>query len=338
MIETAYVQIPPAERPDPELLRQGAALLALGELVAFPTETVYGLGGNALNPHAVEAIFAAKGRPGDNPLIVHVADVATLNQVAAVTPLAERLMAAFWPGPLTLVLPKKPAVPDCVTAGRDTVAVRFPSHPVASLLIQMAGVPVAAPSANLSGKPSPTTGAHVWHDLRGKVAMVIHSGPANVGLESTVLDVTGEVPVVLRPGGVTLEMIRRIAPQAVAGGAKLKEGEAPKAPGMKYRHYAPKAKVVLANAGEVAQCYRQLQAGYTKVGAVVAAETAASLPEASYVRVLGRRNDLVSVAQNLFDALRWCDDQELDAAVVESFPEQGIGAAIMNRLKKSAAG
>ena len=190
MIETAYVQIPPAERPDPELLRQGAALLALGELVAFPTETVYGLGGNALNPHAVEAIFAAKGRPGDNPLIVHVADVATLNQVAAVTPLAERLMAAFWPGPLTLVLPKKPAVPDCVTAGRDTVAVRFPSHPVASLLIQMAGVPVAAPSANLSGKPSPTTGAHVWHDLRGKVAMVIDSGPANVGLESTVLDVT----------------------------------------------------------------------------------------------------------------------------------------------------
>lgn len=336
-METIYAKLAQPSQPDPAVLEQAAAFLKKGEVVAFPTETVYGLGGNALDETAVAKIFAAKGRPNDNPLIVHVSSPREVEAIAQINPLAQKLMAAFWPGPLTLVLPKKPCVPNAVTAGGSTVAVRLPAHPAARALIAAAGLPIAAPSANLSGKPSPTTGRHVWQDLQGLIAMVIDGGAAAVGVESTVLDVTTTPPVILRPGGITKEMLLPLCGQVAEAGHTTPVGIAPKAPGMKYPHYAPQGKVFLATSDSLNQVYHELTLKYHKVGVLLCQESQrpVGLPAES-CRVLGSREDLAEVAHALFDALRWCDMMSLDAVLVETVPETGIGAAIMNRLRKAA--
>ncbi|MGE5508758.1 MAG: L-threonylcarbamoyladenylate synthase [Chitinophagales bacterium] len=248
-MKTRLLRLLPVQ-PDPALLADAGAVLAGGGLVAFPTETVYGLGANALDPAAVGRIFAAKGRPSDNPLIVHIAGLESLPHLVRDVPaLARALMDAFWPGPLTVVLPRTERVPNQVTAGLDTVAVRMPAHPVALGLIAAAGVPVAAPSANRSGRPSPTTAAHVWDDLAGRVDVILDGGPAGVGVESTVVDLTGPRPVVLRPGGLPLEELRRVAGEVEIDPAVLRKAEAgkvaPRSPGLKYTHYAPAAPLTL---------------------------------------------------------------------------------------------
>ncbi len=336
-METVYAKMENIDRPEAAVIEQGADFLRRGEVVGFPTETVYGLGGNALDEAAVRKIFTAKGRPADNPLIVHVAALQDVEDVAYVDGRAKTLMQAFWPGPLTLILPKKACVPDVVTAGGSTVAVRFPSHKIAQALILAAGLPIAAPSANLSGKPSPTTGRHVWHDLQGKIAMVIDAGPAGVGLESTVLDLSSETPVILRPGGITREQLLMVCPKILLAGEKVAAQETPKAPGMKYPHYAPKGKVFLVAPEEMSLFYQEKIKAYPKLGLLLCRETAAKLyMDTPLIRILGSREDLPGVAHELFAALRWCDAMDLDGVLVERVPETGIGAAIMNRLRKAA--
>jgi len=336
-METVYAKIENMDQPEAAIISQAADFLRRGEVVGFPTETVYGLGGNALDETAVRKIFAAKGRPADNPLIVHVAALEDAEQVAFVDDWARMLMRSFWPGPLTLILPKKECVPDVVTAGGSTVAVRFPCHKVAQALIAAADVPVAAPSANLSGKPSPTMGQHVWHDLQGKIAMVIDGGPAGVGLESTVLDLSADIPVILRPGGVTKEQLLKVCPNVLLAGAQIGTKEVPKSPGMKYPHYSPKGKVFLVEPEEILTFYQEKKKDYTKLGLLLTRETAASLEQdIPFLKVLGSRKDLPGIARELFAALRWCDEAELDGVLVERVPETGIGAAVMNRLRKAA--
>lgn len=329
------------ESPDAGVIGEAAAVLAAGRLVAFPTETVYGLGADALNIRAVERVFAAKGRPADNPLIVHVASEEALpGLVAAVLPTARVLIARCWPGPLTLVLEASPAVPDVTRGGLATVAVRMPAHPVALELIRAAGRPIAAPSANLSGRPSPTTAQHVLHDLGEAVDLVLDAGPAPVGVESTVLDLTGPVPVVLRPGGVTVEALRDlIGPVRFA--AAQDEDLLRRSPGVRYRHYAPRTRVVLVetrpdgSAGTVIAVVRRLWDEGLRVGIMATAETAAAVPPGSVIRVMGPRGDPETVAARLYAQLRELDEAALDAIVVEGIPEHGVGRAVMDRLRRA---
>jgi len=348
-LQTIYQSVD-SQQPEAEVIRQAAELLCLGEVVAFPTETVYGLGANALDPQAVEKIFLAKGRPSDNPLIVHIAGMDGLLPLVREIPAAARLlMDHFWPGPLTLIFPKSPQVPDSVTAGLDTVAVRMPSHPVALALIRQAGVPVAAPSANVSGRPSPTNGRHVWEDLDGRVAMVLDGGATEVGLESTVLDMTRQPPMILRPGGVTAEAIREVIGE-VAVDPGHKPGQAPRSPGMKYTHYAPKAELTMVSGmpETLAGCFdrlcREEQSSGRRVALLLAAETAAQMADladrapADYLEVLGSRQDLATVARRMFAAFRHADAQGVDVILVETFAEEGMGQAVMNRMRKAAGG
>ena len=328
-----------------ELLK-AAALLREGETVAFPTETVYGLGANALEPSAIKKIFEAKGRPSDNPLIVHIAERTDLEGlVAEITPLAEALMAAFWPGPLTLVMKKKPEVPGEVTGGLSTVAVRMPNHPLARALIKASGVPVAAPSANLSGRPSPTRCEDVIRDLEGKVACIVCGTLSQIGLESTVVDVTGTVPVILRPGGVTLEMIREVAGDGhfdEGVDRSVQEGEVVRSPGMKYAHYAPEAEVILfqGRTEAVISAIKADAVEYDKVGKRVGIMTFDERrPEYEgygVVLSLGRAGDLEEVARHLFKTLRTFDAMGIEVVLAETVEEQGLGKAIMNRLIKAA--
>lgn len=324
-------------------IAEAAQCLQRGELVAFPTETVYGLGANALDETAAQKIYAAKGRPSDNPLIVHIYDQKQLAQlVSQVPPKAEALMTAFWPGPLTLVLPRAEAVPDCVTGGLSTVGIRMPDHPAALALLKACGLPLAAPSANTSGKPSPTHAEHVYHDLAGRIAGIIDGGPTAVGLESTVLDVTAQPPVILRPGGVSQEAIERIIGPVRADTSLKCAEEVPKAPGMKYKHYAPEAAVIICpgTPAEIAGRLRTALAEERRpLGLMISEETAQLLgdvpPEVS-VRILGLRARPETLAHELFDALRWFDDQPAEVIYTESFPAERIGAALMNRLQKAA--
>ena len=341
--EVSAVQTKMWQGDRPEDISAAAECLKQGELVAFPTETVYGLGANALEETAAQKIYAAKGRPSDNPLIVHIYDKAQLGElVSSVPPKAEALMAAFWPGPLTLVLPRAQAVPDCVTGGLATVGIRMPDHPAALALLKACGLPLAAPSANTSGKPSPTHAEHVYHDLAGRIAGIIDGGPTTVGLESTVLDVTAEPPVILRPGGVTQEAIEHVIGPVEADTSLKAAEEVPKAPGMKYKHYAPEAAVVICQ-GTPEVIAGQLRAVLSEerrpLGLMISEETAALLgevpPEVS-VRILGRRSQPETLAHELFDALRWFDDQLAEVIYTESFPDEEIGAALMNRLQKAA--
>ncbi len=302
--------------------------IRVGGLVAFPTETVYGLGANALDRRAVRKIFKAKGRPADNPLIVHVADVAMAERVAHVTPRARRLMKKFWPGPLTIVVRRRPCVPDEVTAGLETVAIRMPSHPVALRLIRESGLPIAAPSANRAGRPSPTRASHVRADLRHGIDFILDGGASKVGIESTVVDLSVRKPVILRPGKVSESQVLRVLGER---SGRLRNTRRPRAPGMKYRHYSPKAKLILVvgpASKARAEIRKRLRAArgrsvWLDFGAV-------SAPALS----MGR--SLADVARRLFAVMRAADERGIEVIYIRSVPEVGLGVAIMNRLRKAA--
>jgi L-threonylcarbamoyladenylate synthase len=320
-------------------ITQAAHLLRENEVVAFPTETVYGLGANACSDEAVRKIYQAKGRPSDNPLIVHIASVNKLDEIVKDIPnYAYKLINEFWPGPLTLILPKKgDQLSTLVTAGLDTVGVRMPSHPIALSLIREADVPIAAPSANQSGKPSPTHAAHVYHDLNGKISGIIDGGATGVGVESTVLDCSSTVPTILRPGGITKEQLESVIGEVQLDQALIEEGLAPKSPGMKYTHYAPNAPVVIVNGRLefLQKIIDQHQKEGKKVG-VLTTEEAFNQLQAYKVIACGSRANLQTVAAELYDVLRKFDNEEVDIIFSESFPQSGVGEAIMNRLLKAA--
>ncbi|MFJ5769535.1 L-threonylcarbamoyladenylate synthase [Psychrobacillus sp. NPDC093180] len=318
---------------------QAVDLLSAGETVAFPTETVYGLGAIATSENAVSKIFEAKGRPQDNPLIVHIGSKEELSTFTQNVPnLANICMDAFWPGPLTLVLPiKTDSLAKNVTAGLNTVGVRMPDHPVALELLRRLKQPVAAPSANKSGKPSPTKAAHVYHDLNGKIPLILDGGATGIGLESTVLDFTTEVPTILRPGGVTKEMLEKVI--GPVNESKLTdEAEAPRAPGMKYAHYSPDAPVYLieASISTVQQAIEQIHKDEKKV-ALIATEQF-TFTKADYYFSLGQEHQLEDAAHLLYEALRNCDETDAHIILVPIFVKQGVGTAIMNRLEKAANG
>ena len=344
-MDTKIVRITDKEQLKDEELLEAARILREGGLVAFPTETVYGLGGNALDEHASEKIYAAKGRPSDNPLIAHISCMEELPALVREVPEAGRRLAeAYWPGPLTMIFRKKDEVPYETTGGLETVAVRMPSDPVASRLIRLAGVPVAAPSANTSGRPSPTRAEHVIEDLNGKIDMIIDGGQVGIGVESTIVDVSGETPVLLRPGAVTMEMLEAVLGRvdidpAITGpvSADIK----PKAPGMKYRHYAPKAEMVLVE-GEMEQMVRYINQETKKaqkegktVGIICTEESRNLYPE-GILEVIGSREHEETVAHNLFAVLREFDNRKVDCIFSESFSRDQLGQAIMNRLCKAA--
>lgn len=323
-----------------ENIRLGGRLLSEGQLVGFPTETVYGLGANALDEAAVRSIFAAKGRPQDNPLIVHVAGKEDAFPLCHVTPLAEKLMDAFWPGPLTLVMPKKDIVPHATCAGLDSVGVRCPDHPVALALIQAAKVPVAAPSANTSGKPSPTRAKHVFEDMQGKIPLILDGGDCTVGVESTVLSVTGDIPVILRPGKVTQQDIA-----AVAGDCKvadsvmrpLRENESAPSPGMKHRHYAPEGKMTIVQGRDEAQVVSLLKALYdeNENACILCRENLMTAFDERRVFSLG--NTPEDTARILFAALRDMDDMKVSRILCQGWDTGGVGLAVMNRMARAAA-
>lgn len=330
---------------DPEDIRPAAKALAEGKLVAFPTETVYGLGADAMNPEAVRKIFEAKGRPSDNPLIVHISDPGQLDDIASAVPgKAIRLMETFWPGPLTLILPKKNGVPEETTAGLSTVAVRMPRHRIALELIRLSGVPVAAPSANISGSPSPTCASHVISDLSGRIDYIIDGGSAQVGLESTVLDMTSDPPAVLRPGGISPEMLEKvIGPVRSEKTPEVSGNSVPKSPGMKYRHYSPRAEMILVS-GESPKVVAAINGlveenreKHRKTGVLASSETRNEY-DADVVLCPGSRNDPEAVAASIYGCLREFDRMGVDIIFSETFPEDGIGLAIMNRLRKASAG
>lgn len=320
-------------------IQEAAKILKENEVVAFPTETVYGLGANALSDEAVAKIFEAKGRPSDNPLIVHIATTDQLTNIAVDIPeMVQTLITHFWPGPLTLVLKKKDSsVGEKVTAGLQSVAVRMPDHPIALALLKAANLPLAAPSANLSGKPSPTSAKHVIDDLEGRIAGIIDGGATGVGLESTVLDCTEEIPVILRPGGVTKEQLEQVVGEVRMDRALLEEGQAPKSPGMKYTHYAPKAPLVIVEGSPqfIQSLVEKQTAQGLKVG-VLTTEENKQYYKADAVLDCGLRADLPSVASKLYDVLRTFDETNVDLIYSEWFPQDGVGQAIMNRLLKAA--
>lgn len=330
---------------DLQLLQEAANIIKSGGLVAFPTETVYGLGANALDEKAAKKIYEAKGRPSDNPLIAHISCMDELSPLTACIPRAGRRLAeAFWPGPLTLIFPKSDLVPFQTTGGLNTVAVRMPSHPAAAELIRLAKVPVAAPSANTSGRPSPTRAAHVFEDMDGKIEEIVDGGPVGIGVESTIIDVTGDLPVLLRPGAITMEMLRELVGEVETDPAILgpvSPDIPPKAPGMKYRHYAPRAELTLVEGEEnsVIRAINRLageksRQGY-KVGIICAEETKEQYPE-KLRKVIGSRAREESVALNLYAVLREFDSEGADYIYSEGFSSEHLGQAIMNRLNKAA--
>ena len=331
---------------DKESLALASDLLRSGQLVAFPTETVYGLGADALNTEAVLSVFTAKGRPADNPLIVHIYDRSQLEGLCIVPDKALPLMDAFWPGPLTILFEKLPAVPDVVTAGLPTVAIRMPSHPVASAMLRTCNLPVAAPSANSSGRPSPTLAAHVLEDLRGRIPLILDGGPCEVGLESTVLDLCHGEPTILRPGGVTKEMLESVlhAEVHLAGSIlrPLRPDEKALSPGMRYKHYAPKGQVTLVE-GDPDAVVARLRELYLQESAI--GRKACVLCFSEHVNALrdccphdiGSRENLHEIAHRLFMMLRVLDEEGMESVFSEVVPPEGVGLAVMNRLGRAAA-
>ena len=324
-----------ANNPDICLLEEAAEILKRGGLVAFPTETVYGLGADALNPEAIKKIFLAKGRPLDNPIIVHIAELRHLEILTKEIPtIARALMERFWPGPLTLIFQKSERVPKEVTGGQETLAVRMPRNKVALALIQAFGGPIAAPSANLSGHPSGTTGRHVLQDLGGKVDMILDAGPVEVGVESTVLDISAQPPTVLRPGAVTIEEFKKIIGEVILGG----KGQLLKrSPGTRYRHYSPQAEVILLpkkDKGEIAKLAKQYIEIGKRVGVITRHPYILDDPK---VIVRAMPQDLRGYAREMFSALRELDEQGVDQIIVEEVEERGIGVAIMDRLRRAAS-
>lgn len=347
-METKIIKVdagsPVFSEAEETLLQEAGKVIKEGGLVAFPTETVYGLGGDALNKESSRKIYAAKGRPSDNPLIVHINDMESLAFVVEeVTEEAEKIARAFWPGPLTMILPKAEDVPFETTGGLHTVAVRMPSNPVARKLIEYSGGFVAAPSANTSGKPSPTLAKYVIEDMNGRIDMIIDGGEVGIGLESTIIDLTVNPPQILRPGYITEEMLAQVLGQVEIDKTILSNdsGLAPKAPGMKYRHYAPKGDLTIV-AGEPAEVtayinhkVEEYQAAGKKVG-VIGSQEVLKEYHADTVKNVGSRQDEQAIAKNLYRILREFDDEEVDIIFSESFDSDGMGQAIMNRLLKAA--
>ena len=331
-MQTKVVKIDSANIDD-AAMKEACDLIRAGELVAFPTETVYGLGADALHPEASKKIYAAKGRPSDNPLIVHISKFEDLVSIAReVPPQAKKLADAFWPGPLTMIVWKNDRVPYETTGGMDTVAIRMPKHPVALRLIEGSGCLIAAPSANTSGKPSPTEASHVALDMDGRIPMILDGGPVGIGIESTIVDLSEETPMILRPGYITQEMLQEVLGEKVCMDPGIIASDStrkPKAPGMKYKHYAPKADLVLVE-GET----DKEQLGQ-KVGVIATDETFLRY-EADHVVSIGAREDEDAIARHLYKILREFDDWNVDAIYSESFATPRIGQAIMNRLLKAA--
>jgi len=327
-----------------EWLRRAGEIIKNGGLVAFPTETVYGLGGDGLNKESSKKIYAAKGRPSDNPLIIHIADINDLDfLVKEVTPQARRIADKFWPGPLTMILPKSDYVPEETTGGLDTVAVRMPSHKVAHKLIAYAGGYVAAPSANVSGKPSPTVAKYVIEDMDGRIDMIIDGGEVGIGLESTIVDLTVDPPQILRPGFVNEEMLKQVLGSVEMDKAILSGDNelVPKAPGMKYRHYAPKGQltVVTGDADEVSVYINAHAAEGMKNGkkvGIICAEDQKDRYQADIIKSVGCREDEQAIAHNLYRILREFDDENAEVIYSEAFDQGHMGQAIMNRLLKAA--
>jgi len=319
-------------------IREAANLLQKEEVVAFPTETVYGLGANARSDEAVAKIFAAKGRPSDNPLIVHIGALEQLETVASNIPdVAQTLIHHFWPGPLTIVLLKKEGLSDLVTAGLETVGVRMPSHPVALQLLKETQLPIAAPSANVSGRPSPTTGKHVAEDLNGKISGIVDGGPTGIGVESTVIDCTTAIPVILRPGGVTREQIEAVIGTVQFDGSFKNSKEAPKSPGMKYTHYAPNAPLTIVKGSQafLQNLINEQRMKGNKVGVLTTEENLEAY-EADVVLGCGKKVDILSIAQNLYGVLRSFNEYDVNLIYSESFIDLGLGLAVMNRLLKAS--
>ncbi|WP_042143892.1 L-threonylcarbamoyladenylate synthase [Paucisalibacillus sp. EB02] len=339
MVETKRWNITKNGTNNEKMIIEAGDLLKVGEAVAFPTETVYGLGADATNHEAVSKIFQAKGRPQDNPLIAHVATKEQLFQlVKAVPSYVEELVDTFSPGPITYVLPSNGTCADNVTAGLTTVGVRIPSHPVALKLLKTCNIPIAAPSANLSGKPSPTTAVHVWEDLNGKIAGLVDAGPTGVGLESTVIDCTQDIPVILRPGGISKEELEEVVGKVMVDPAlqSAEANEKPKAPGMKYKHYAPEVPMWLIDGGseKMQITYNQLIAEGKRVGILANRNT---LEKLNVEEKISLGESLEEVAANLYDGLRKFKQGDVDIILCDTYPEIGIGQAVMNRLRKAAS-
>ena len=342
-MKTEYVDLR-EENDIKEGVKKAAVILKNGGLVAFPTETVYGLGANGLDETAVPKIYEAKGRPSDNPLILHISEFEEIKDIVKEIPKSALILAEeFWPGPLTMVFKKSDLVPYRTTGGLESVAIRMPSNKIARELIKAAGVPIAAPSANSSGRPSPTRASHVLFDLEGKIDMVIDGGAVDIGLESTIVDVTGEIPVILRPGFITEEMlteaIGRVDTDEVVKSLSPDKHLKPKAPGMKYRHYAPQGKMTIYKGnpdGVVEIINEELSKSENKKTGVLATDETKSYYRADIIISLGSREDGESIAHNLFDALRRFDDEGVELIFSEGFDENRLGFAIMNRLHKSA--
>ena len=331
-----------------EYIREASEILKSGGLVAFPTETVYGLGGDATDKEASRKIYAAKGHPSDNPLIVHIAKFSQLEDITENLPKTAKLLAdAFWPGPLTMVCNKNQVIPYETTGGLDTVAVRMPNNPVALALIEESGCMIAAPSANTSGRPSPTKASHVYEDLSGKIEAILDGGAVDIGLESTIVDLTEDVVTILRPGFINMDMLRevvgevRMDPGIVYNDKGTTSGAKPKAPGMRYKHYAPKGDLTIISGeedtvvGKINQLTREALKEGKKVGIIATSETADRYPEGE-VLVIGNRSDESSIAHNLYDILRRFDELSVDLIYSESFATPKMGQAIMNRLLKAA--
>ena len=345
-MQTEIVKIMTADNEP--VLQKAGQILRNGGLVAFPTETVYGLGANGLDAAACVKIYEAKGRPSDNPLILHVADRAMIAMIAQeVTPMAEKLLAAFCPGPITLIMKRKKVVPDRITGGLNTVGIRMPENDIARAMIKAAGVPVAAPSANISGRPSPTTAAAVYHDMAGKIPLILDGGSCHFGVESTIVDTTGAKAVILRPGAITQEMLAELlgAENVMLDPAIVGAKVIPKAPGMKYTHYAPKAPMYLIE-GEgykmpaaFSRELRRLKAAGHTVGVIASDEVIASLRgnvPADLLQAYGKQGDLLAIAADIYEALRSFDDKEADILLGEGTTDKGLGLAIMNRLHKAS--
>ena len=330
---------------DAEIIKEAGLIIKQGGLVAFPTETVYGLGGDALNQNSAKKIYAAKGRPADNPLIIHINRTDDIKKIADDVPdIFFALAKQFWPGPLTMILKKSSAVPMSTTGGLPTVAVRMPDNQTALSLIEAAGGFVAAPSANSSGRPSPTLASHVIEDLDGRIDMILDDGGTRLGLESTIIDLTAPVPEVLRPGAVTKEMLGSVIKARIATAQKTKEDDnsPPRAPGMKYRHYAPKARMTIITGDEkdVISYINKQTAAEKEAGlitGVIASKQTSDSYQAVSIKCIGDRFDEEDIARNLYRLLREFDDENVDIIYSEAFSENGLGQAIMNRLLKAAS-
>ncbi|WP_346685214.1 L-threonylcarbamoyladenylate synthase [Megamonas hypermegale] len=325
-----------------EALTKAADFIKNGGLVAFPTETVYGLGGDGLNSEAASKIYKAKGRPSDNPLILHINDQKMLHKIVNdVNSMAKKIMTAFCPGPITLILPKSDIVPSSVTGGLNTVAVRMPDNDIARELIRLSNTPIAAPSANISGRPSPTTAQAVYNDLHDRIDMILDGGACHFGVESTIVDCTEDVPIILRPGAITKEMLEELFPVVKIDRAIVGDNVVPKAPGMKYKHYAPKANMILfeGSSAKMVEAIASKMADYEKegkkVGLVVSYEVAEKLQHEN-TAIYGNQEDLLTIASEIYECLRFFDDKDVDIILAEGTTDKGIGLAIMNRLHKAS--